>query len=100
MFYCFVCRLNILYFNEDSGDALFNYIEIGIVYIGVLIVNIDIDILIRLLSWHSKFEKRKELKKELNEELMLVVWHPKKWSDWCVSEDKKMEIDSIFTEEL
>ena len=31
---------------------------------------------------------------------MLVVWHPKKWSDWCVSEDKKMEIDSIFTEEL
>ena len=29
-------------------------------------------ILIRLLLWHIKFEKRKPLKKELNEELMPV----------------------------
>ena len=36
----------------------------------------DTIILIRLLAWHIKFEKRKELKKELNEELMPVAWHP------------------------
>ena len=30
------------------------------------------------LAWHIKFEKRKELKKESNEELMPVEWHPKR----------------------
>ena len=29
-----------------------------------------------LLSWHTKFEKRKALNREVNEELMLVPWHP------------------------
>ena len=46
-------------------------------------------ILIRLLGWHTKFEKRKEPTKELNEELMSVAWHPKTWWDWFVSEDEK-----------
>ena len=45
-------------------------------------------------------EKRKEPKKELNEELMSVAWHPKRWWDWCVSEDEKMEVDSMFIEDL
>ena len=35
--------------------------------------------IVRLLAWHSKFEKRKALKKEFNEELMLVAGHPKRW---------------------
>ena len=30
----------------------------------------------RLLAWHIKFKKHKALKKELNEELMPVAWHP------------------------
>ena len=30
---------------------------------------------VRLLAWHIKFEKRKAVKKELNEELMLFGWH-------------------------
>ena len=33
---------------------------------------------VRLLAWHSKFEKRKALEKELDEELMLVAWHPRR----------------------
>ena len=57
-------------------------------------------ILIRLLAWHTKFEKHKELKKKLNEELMSVAWHPKRCWDWCVPEDEKMKIDSMFIEEL
>ena len=40
-------------------------------------------ILIRLLAWHTKSEKRKELKKELNQEIMLVVCYHKRWWDWC-----------------
>ena len=36
---------------------------------------------------HVKFEKRKALIKELNEELMSIAWHPKRWWDFCVSEN-------------
>ena len=35
-----------------------------------------------------------------NEELMAIAWHPKRWWDWCLSEDEKKEIDSTCTEGL
>ena len=31
---------------------------------------------VRRFAWHSKFEKRKALKRESNKELMLATWHP------------------------
>ena len=34
------------------------------------------------------FKNAKHLK-EIGEELMPIGWHPKKWWDWCVSEDEK-----------
>ena len=46
------------------------------------------------------YEKPKELKKELNEELMPVVWHPDRRWDWCMPEDEKKEIDPVFIEEF
>ena len=47
----------------------------------------------RRLAWHSKFEKRKAPRKELNEELMLVAWH----LGWNFSmPDDKKEIETIF----
>ena len=61
---------NIFYFNESSGDAVFNYNEMGIVDIDLNNINLDdnfdeedpnIIIHIRLLAWHIKFEKCKEL---------------------------------------
>ena len=63
---------NILYFNEDFGDAVFNYNEMGTVNIDLNNINLDDNfdeedpkniILIRLLSWHINSEKPKELKK-------------------------------------
>ena len=96
---------NILYFNESCGDVGFNYIEMGIVNIDlnniILAGNFDEEdsnttILIRLLAWHTEFEKRRKLKKELNKELMSVAWHPKRWRNWCVSEDEKTERDPMF----
>ena len=60
----------------------------------------DTTILIRRLAWHIKFEKRKILKKELNEELMPIMWHSNRWWHFCVSEDEKKEMDHIFIEEL
>ena len=63
---------NILYFNEDFGDAVFNYGEIGITDIDLNNINLDSNfdeddpgtiIHVRLFVWQIKFEKRKALKK-------------------------------------
>ena len=74
---------NILYFDEDYGDAVFSCNEMGILSIFVNNINLDdinydeddpeTVIHIRLLAWHIEFEKRKALKKELNEEVMLIA---------------------------
>ena len=59
---------NVLYFNEDSGDAVFSCTEMGILSIDLNNINLDDNfdeddpdniILIRLLAWHVKIEKRK-----------------------------------------
>ena len=52
----------------------------------------DTIILVRLLAWHIKFEKRKELKKKISEELMPVAW----WN-FYMPENEKKEIEPILT---
>ena len=62
-----------IYFNEDSGNVIFNCNEMGILNIDLNCINLvdnnfDEDnsgtvIHVRLLAWHTKFEKRKALKK-------------------------------------
>ena len=54
----------------------------------------DTIILIRLLAWHMKSGKHKENTK-INEELMPIAWHPKRWWNFCMSEGEKKEIDPI-----
>ena len=72
---------NILYFNKDSGNFEFNCNDMVILNIDINNINLgnnfdkddpDAIILIRLLSYHIRFEKRKVLEKELNQELMPV----------------------------
>ena len=41
----------------------------------------DTNILTRLSASHMKFERRKELKKMLNEELKSIGWHANRWWD-------------------
>ena len=62
---------NILYFNEDSGDVVFDCNETGILNIDLNNISRDSNfdeydpdtvILVRLLTWYIEFEKRKELK--------------------------------------
>ena len=36
----------------------------------------------------------------ISEELIPVAWHPNIWWNWCMSEDQKEEINSMFIEEL
>ena len=75
-------------FKEDSVNVVFDCNGMDILNIDLNNINLDNNfdedgpdtiILIRLLTWHIKFEKRKALKKELNEELMSIAWHPKRW---------------------
>ena len=47
---------------------------------------------------HTKLEKRKALNRNISEELMPIAWHPCRWWNFCVPEDEKKEIESIFTE--
>ena len=85
------------YFNEDYGNVVFSCNKMGILNIGLNNINLDNNfdednlytiILIRLLAWHIKFDKRKALKKELNEGLIPIACHPKRWN-FCMSEDEK-----------
>ena len=39
----------------------------------------------------------KHLKKKLSEELMPIAWCPKRWWNFCMSEDEKKEIEPTFT---
>ena len=45
------------------------------------------------------FKNGKHLKKKkINEELMSIAWHPRRWWNFSMSEDEKKEIEPIFTE--
>ena len=89
---------NILHFNEDYGNAVFNSNEFGIVNIDLNKISLDDNfveddpdtiVFVRLLIWHIKFGKSKALKKDLNKSLVPAAWHPNRWWDWCVSEDEE-----------
>ena len=89
---------NILYFNEDSGNVVFNCN-------GMVILNIDLNVNVDNNFWwrwfwfyysyqafclvYIKFEKRKEVKRKVSEELTPVAWHPKRWWNFCMSEDEE-----------
>ena len=101
---------NILYFNEHFGNVVFSCNEMNILNVDLNNINLDDtkyeeddpDTIIHIivLACHIKYEKRKELKKKISEELMPIAWHPNRWWNFCVSEDEKKEIDPIFIEEL
>ena len=66
---------NIVYFNENSGDATFSCNEMGILSVDLNNINLDNNfdeddpdtiIFIRLLAWNTKSEKRKALQEKIN----------------------------------
>ena len=101
-------NINILYINAGSGDSVFSFNRIGIFSIDLSNINLDDTnfdaddpetfIHIRLLAWHIKFESHKALKIELNDELMLLAWHPRRWWNFCMAEDETKEIEPMFME--
>ena len=39
--------------------------------------------------------KNSEHLKKINEELMAIVWHPKRWWNFCMSKDEKNEREHL-----
>ena len=66
------------YLNNYSKSFFFKSIILIFSLIKTTFLSIYKNI-IRLLAWHIKFEKRKELKKTISQELMAIVWHPNRW---------------------
>ena len=42
-------------------------------------------------------ENAKDLNKDTNKELMLIMWDPRRYWNFCTTEDEKKEIGPIFT---
>ena len=100
---------NILYFNELSGDTIFNCNGMGILNIDLNKINVDdnfdqddsdITILVILLAWHIKFAKRKELKKQLTKKIMPIARIPIDGGVGECQNMRKQEIEPMFIEEL
>ena len=53
-------------------------------------------IYVRILAQQYRYKQRKGFKKEISKELMIVAWHAIRWWDWCMTEDEKKEIESIY----
>ena len=62
---------NVLYFNEDFGNVVFNCNGMGILNVDLNNINLDNNLtkitlallFFRFLAWHIKFKKPKEVKK-------------------------------------
>ena len=49
-----------------------------------------------LIEWYDGYKKRKAHKAKIKKELIPIAWHPSRWWDWCVSNDKKKETEKLF----
>ena len=67
---------NIIYFDQDSANVVFNFVEMSILDIDFNNINLDSNFdvddpdtinHVTLLAWYIKLEKRKEFKKKISE---------------------------------
>ena len=86
---------NVLQFSEDSGNIVFNCNGIGILNIELNNINIANNLMKMILMllflsdiWLGKLNLKNTKRR------------PKRWWDWCISEDEKKEIHPIFIEEF
>ena len=48
-----------------------------------------------LIEWYKDYKNRKAQKLKIKHELAPITWHPSKYWDWCMSEDKKKETEKL-----
>ena len=49
-----------------------------------------------LITWRDAYIKRKAQKAKIKEELMPVAWHPNRWWNRCLPEDKKKRTRNLL----
>ena len=50
----------------------------------------------KLQRIRDEWNKRKPQKAKIKEELLPIAWHPSRWWDWCIPEDKKKETEKLW----
>ena len=88
-----------------SLTLISNYILLQI-FIKLILMKIMILMkMILILLFMSDFrlglmnlKNAKHLKKKITKELMPIAWHLKRWWNFCLLENEKKEIESVFTE--
>ena len=53
-----------------------------------------------VIEWYDGYQKRKTQKAKIKDELMPIAWHPRRWWDWCMSEEEKKETENFFFNHL
>ena len=48
------------------------------------------------IEWYDGYKKRKAQKASIKEELLPIAWHPSRYWDWCMPEDKKKETEKLW----
>ena len=50
----------------------------------------------KLTEWYQGCKNRKAEKAKIREGLLPITWHPSRYWDWCMSEDKKQELEKLW----
>ena len=50
----------------------------------------------KFFDWYEDYQKRQCQKAKIKEKLLPIAWHPSKYWDWCVLEDKKQGIKKLW----
>lgn len=52
-----------------------------------------------IVEWYDDYKQRKTQKWQINEELILTVWHLSRWWDLSMSEDEEKETEKLWNDE-
>ena len=96
---------SILFYNEDLDKVTYITEQRHILAIDLDKINLDHDNnfdendLDTVIHWSGlvNLKNAKHLKK-ISKVLMPIAQHPKRWQNFCISEDEKKELEPIFTE--
>ena len=50
----------------------------------------------KFFEWYDGYKKQKAQKASIKKELMPIAWHPSRWGDWGVSEDKREQAEKLW----
>lgn len=52
-----------------------------------------------IVEWYDDYKQRKTQKWQINEELILTVWHLSRWWGLSMSEDEEKETEKLWSDE-